>query len=424
MTTPSLPITRRALVLCRCQSGNFGLLAALVMVPLMLAVGCAIDFAAALSRKTAMQNAADAAALAAAVERAGGEGAVAEKFLAAHLGGSTVMNVEETPSWEHQVTINRDTVTVAVEEDYQTAVMQMFGFETIPISVLAKAARSSGGSACILILDPAKADALKIINANTVTSECGFQVNSSHAQRAFYMENPGKFSAPSIAVHGGSKLSGKLISPPPVDGSPVVADPLADMAEPVARTAACTSQSLKTINSDAKTTIGPGVYCGGLTVNASDDVTLKPGIYTFRGGALTLNTSAKVMGRDVQFYFEDAQSPLLLNGAAILQISAPTTGKHAGILMFQGRQAKDSNVQFRINTSAGSFYTGAIYLPYAVIDWNVSGSLNAESSYTALIAKVLNLYVSGTAFFKEPTEAGAAFVPAALSGGAGVRLVQ
>lgn len=424
MTTPSLPITRRALILCRCQSGNFGLLAALVMVPLMLAVGCAIDFAAALSRKTAMQNAADAAALAAAVERAGGEGAVAEKFLAAHLGGSTVMDVGETPSWEHQVTVNREAVTVAVEEEYQTAVMQMFGFETIPISVLAKAARPSGGSACILILDPAKADALKIINANSVTSECGFQVNSSHAQRAFYTENQGKFSAPSIAVHGGSKLNGKLISPLPVDGSPIVPDPLADMAEPVERTAACTSQTLKTINSDGKTTIGPGVYCGGLTVNASDDVTLKPGIYTFRRGAFTLNTSAKLIGKDVQFYFEDAQSPLLLNGAAILQVSAPANGTHAGILMFQGRQAKDSNVQFRINTSAGSFYTGAIYLPYAVIDWNVSGSLNAESSYTALITKVLNLYVSGTATFKKPTEAGATFVPAALSGGAGVRLVQ
>jgi hypothetical protein len=196
------------------------------------------------------------------------------------------------------------------------------------------------------------------------------------------------------------------------------------MAEPVARTAACTSNGLKTINSQGKMTIGPGVYCGGLTVNAADDITLKPGIYTFRGGAFTLNTSAKVAGKDVQFYFEDAQSPLMLNGAAILQVSAPTTGKHAGILMFQGRQAKDSNVQFRINTSAGSFYNGAIYLPYAVIDWNVSGSLNAESSYTALITKVLNLYVSGMALFKKPTAAAGVFVPAALSGGSGVRLVK
>lgn len=424
MTFPRLPIIHRALMLLRCRSGNFGLMTALAIIPLMIALGIAVDFAAALSRKTAMQNAADAAALAAAVEPAGGEKTVALNFLDAHLGSITT-NDPAAPDWEHQVTVVRDTVAVEIEEDHRTAIMHMFGFKTIPISVFAKAVRTPGGSACILILEPSKADALKIVNANSVISECGLQVNSAHAQRAFYMENQGKFSAPSIAVNGRSKLgSGRAISPPPLDGSPTVADPLAGMAEPVARTAACTSQSLKTINSDGKTSIGPGVYCGGLTVNASDDVTLKPGIYTFRGGALTLNTSAKVMGKDVLFYFEDQQSPLMLNGAAILQISAPTTGQHAGILMFQGRQAKDSNVQFRVNTSAGSFYNGAIYLPYAVIDWNVSGSLNAESSYTTLIAKVLNLYVSGTAFFQKPTEAGGAFVPTALSGGTGVRLVQ
>lgn len=424
MIFPRLPITRRALILLRCRSGNFGLMTALAIIPLMIALGIAVDFAAALNRKAAMQNAADAAALAAAVEPAGGEETAALNFLDAHLSSITANN-PEAPDWEHQITVARDSVAVEIDENHSTAIMHMFGFKTIPISVFAKAARTSGRhSACILILEPGKADALKIVNANSVTSECGFQVNSSHAQRAFYIENQGKFSAPSIAVHGGSKLSGKVISPPPVDGSPTVPDPLAGMAEPVARTAACTSQSLKTINSDGKTSIGPGVYCGGLTVNASDDVTLKPGIYTFRGGALTLNTSAKVIGKDVLFYFEDQQSPLMLNGAAILQISAPTTGEHAGILMFQGRQAKDSNVQFRVNTSAGSFYNGAIYLPYAVIDWNVSGSLNAESSYTTLIAKVLNLYVSGTAFFHKPTEAGGAFVPAALSAGAGVRLVE
>lgn len=425
MTILGFPATRRALALLRCRSGNFALMAALVMIPLMISVGVAIDFAAALSRKTDMQNAADAAALAAAADGAGAENTVAYGLLDAHLSADTMKGAEEAPTWEHQVTVERDSVEVVVEEDYRTAIMQMFGFKTIPISVLAKAARKAGSPACILILDPAKADALKIVNANSVINECGFQVNSSHTQRAFYIENQGKFSAPSIAVNGKSKLgSGKMISPPPVDGSPVVPDPLAGMPEPDARTAACTSNSLKTINSQAKMSIEPGVYCGGLTVNAADEVTLKPGVYAFRDGAFTLNTSARVTGTDVQFYFEDAQSPLLLNGAAILQVSAPTKGEHAGILMFQGRKAMDSNVQFRINTSAGSFYNGLIYLPYAVIDWNVSGSLNTESSYTALIAKVLNLYVSGTALFKKPTQDGNDFIPSGLSGGRGIRLVE
>lgn len=401
------------------------MLAALVMIPLLIAAGIAIDFAMAVNRKAAMQSAADAAALAGASEGVGGEKTVAQEFLNAHLGRRTTVDVEGTPEWEHQVVVERDSVAVAVEEDHRTTIMNMFGYKTIPLSVFAQAARNAGSSACVLILDPSKADALKIVNSNSVNNECGFQVNSSHAQRAFYIENQGKFFASSIAVNGRSKLgSGKVISPPPVDGSPVVPDPLAGLPEPVARTAPCTSKGLKTINSQGKTSISPGVYCGGLTLNATDDVTLKPGIYTFREGALTLNTSAKLIGKDVLFYFEDAQSPLMLNGAAVMQLSAPTTGDHAGILMFQGRKAQDSDVQFRINSSAGSFYNGAIYLPYAVIDWNVSGSLNAESDYSALITKILRLYVSGTAGFKKPTEAGNALVPAGLSGGGGVRLVK
>ncbi|WP_104663806.1 TadE/TadG family type IV pilus assembly protein [Ensifer adhaerens] len=418
------PIKRCAAALLKCRSGNFGLLAAIVAIPLIAAIGVAIDLAAALNRKAVMQGAADAAALAGAAAGAGAEQKIAEEFLGAHLGRDDTKTPKEPPRWNHRVSVERDTVAVVVNEEHETAIMHMFGFRTVPISVLAKAARRSGSSACILILDPGRADTLKIINSNSVTSECGFQVNSSHAQRAFYAENQGKFSAPQIAVNGQSKLSGRIISPPPADGSPVVPDPMADMAEPLPRNAACTSNSLKTINSQGKTSLEPGVYCGGLTVNATDELTLKPGIYAFRGGALTLNTSARVSGKDVLFYFEDAQSPLMLNGAAILQVSAPTTGPHAGILMFQGRKAKDSSVQFRINTSAGSFYNGAIYLPYAVIDWNVSGSLNSESKFTALIAKVLNLYVSGTAFFKKPAAGAEAFVPSGFGGGGGVRLVE
>ncbi|MBD9649932.1 hypothetical protein IB267_16370 [Ensifer sp. ENS09] len=425
MNILNLPLIRRcASALLKCRSGNFGLLAALVAIPLIAALGVAIDFAAAVNRKAAMQSAADAAALAGAAASAGSEQEIAAGFLGAHLSSNEKQDLKEPASWDHQVTVERDTVAVAVNEDYETAIMHMFGFRTVPISVAAKAARGSGSSACILILDPSRADALKIINSNSVTSECGFQVNSSHSQRAFYAENQGKFAAPLIAVTGQSKLSGRLISPPPVDGSPVVPDPLAGMPEPVSPNAPCTSQSLKTINSQGKSSLEPGVYCGGLTVNSTDELTLKPGIYAFRRGALTLNTSAKVVGKDVLFYFEDAQSPFFLNGAAILQVSAPTSGTHAGILMFQGRQAKDSNVQFRINTSAGSFYNGAIYLPHAVIDWNVSGSLNSESKFTALITRVLNLYVSGTAFFKKPAEDGKDFVPNGFGGGGGVRLVE
>ncbi|OCP08355.1 MULTISPECIES: hypothetical protein [unclassified Ensifer] len=44
-----LPFVRSASALLHCQSGNFGLLAALITIPLIAAAGVAIDFAAALN---------------------------------------------------------------------------------------------------------------------------------------------------------------------------------------------------------------------------------------------------------------------------------------------------------------------------------------------------------------------------------------
>lgn len=401
------------------------MMAALTLVPIVGAVGCGVDFIAASSVRKAMQNAADSAVLAGASSPAGDEQVVVHDFLAAHLGSDGAIGGDDHGhSWEHQVAVADNVVEVVVSDSYPTTFMKVFGVDQVGLSVKAKAVRPSS-SACILILDPAVSDALKVINANSVTSECGIQVNSAHKSRAFYVENNGAFAAPHIAVHGISKLgSGKKLNPAPVDGSAVVPDPLASMDEPMARTAPCTSQSLQTINSQTKISINPGVYCGGLTLNTSDDVTLKPGVYTFRNGPFTLNASAKVIGKGVILYFEDDKSAFLSNGAAIMELSAPATGKHAGLLMFQGRKAKDVNVAYRLNTAAGSFYDGTIYLPYAVIDWNVSGSVNAGASYTALIAKVLRLYVSGTVIFKKPTPGSATPTPAAMAGGSGVRLVE
>lgn len=408
------------------RSGNFALISGLMLIPVVGAVGCGVDFIAASSARKALQNAADSAVLAAAASPAGKEQTVVHDFLAAHLGGDDgVVQNEHDHGWTHTVSVAENLVELVVNDVYDTSFMRVLGVNAVPIAVIAKASRPSN-SACILILDPAVADALKVVNANSVTSECGIQVNSAHKSRAFYAENNGyTFSAPHIAVHGVSKLgSGKALNPPPVNGAPVVADPLASMEEPVARTAPCTWPSLQTINSHTKITINPGVYCGGLTLNTSDDVTLKPGIYTFRDGPFTLNASAKVIGKGVLLYFEDEKSAFLSNGAAIMELSAPTTGKHAGILMFQGRKAAEFDVRYRLNTAAGSFYDGTIYLPYAVIDWNVSGSVNAAASYTALIAKVLRLYVSGAVIFKKPGSGTATPAPAALAGAGGVRLVQ
>lgn len=410
------------------RSGNFAMLSALTLIPIVGAVGCGVDFIAASSERRAMQNAADSAVLAAAASAAGSEDSVVHDFLAAHLGSDTDLSEGgHDHNWAHTVAVTNNVVEVTVSDSYPTSFMKVLGVSAVALTVKAKATRpAAGASGCILILDPAVTDALKVINANSFTSECGIQVNSAHKSRAFYMENNGTFAAPSIAVAGKSTVTTKhALQPPPKDGSPVVPDPLAGMAEPGSPNAACTSQSLQTINSHTKISLNPGVWCGGLTLNTSDDVTLKPGVYTFRNGPFTLNASAKVIGKGVTLFFEDEKSAFISNGAAIMELSAPTTGAHAGIVMFQGRKAKSFDVPYRLNTAAGSFYDGTIYLPYAVIDWNVSGSVNAGANYTALIAKVLRIYVSGSVVFRKPASGSPTPTPAAMAGrGGGVRLIE
>lgn len=99
MNILTLPLIRHcASALLKCRSGNFGLLAALVAIPLIAALSVAIDFAAAVNRKAAMQSAADAAALAGAAAGVGSEQKIAVGFLGAHLGSNDTQDLKGPPA--------------------------------------------------------------------------------------------------------------------------------------------------------------------------------------------------------------------------------------------------------------------------------------------------------------------------------------
>jgi len=406
--------------LLRDKSGNFAMLAAVVAVPLMVAAGGAVDLAGALALKTELQGAADAGALAGAAVGSDRHVDAAESFLAANLGGNSSEDLERS-SRVHKIESAQGIVTVRLNQPYQTSFLGLIGMESIPVSVLARAKAQKRNDACIFALDPSKVEAFRLVNANTFRAECGIQVNSDNA-RALKIESSKFFSATTINVHGGSSVKQTLL-PQPIDRSPVVPDPLAGIEEPQQKGKPCNFTAL-TIDSSSPATLNPGVYCKGLTVNSSAGLVLKPGVYVFRNGNFTLNASGTVKGEDVLLYFEDERSAFMSNGAAVLQLSAPTTGKLAGILMFQGRDAVGSSVIKRLNTADGSYYAGTIYLPHAAVEWNVSGSANVEAAYTALITKTLYMAVSGTVAFRKPPENSAVPVPPQLAGGGGPRLIQ
>src|SRR5262249_34548535 len=77
-----------------------------------------------------------------------------------------------------------------------------------------------------------------------------------------------------------------------------VADPYASVVMP--SFSGCTQQNYTGKNTE---TIDPGVYCGGIKLNAGAVITLNPGIYYLDGGGLNINGGATLTGTGVTLVF-------------------------------------------------------------------------------------------------------------------------
>ncbi|HDZ74288.1 MAG TPA: pilus assembly protein [Aurantimonas coralicida] len=123
------------------QSGNFAIMTALLAIPLIGAMGLAVDYSAALSNRSVMQDAADSAALAT-VKAAGLKfSKLSESDKAALIanGKSFFASNEKINAVSVAVTINQAerSVTVTGAYDYPLA-FPIFG-QSFPMEVLAKA---------------------------------------------------------------------------------------------------------------------------------------------------------------------------------------------------------------------------------------------------------------------------------------------
>jgi hypothetical protein len=98
-----------------------------------------------------------------------------------------------------------------------------------------------------------------------------------------------------------------------------------------------------------------------MSFNANANVTLNPGIYYIDGGSLTLNGGAVVRGTGVTLVFTKKSGSswptATINGGATLNLTPPTTGPTAGIVMF-GDRNMPLGTSFRL-TGGSNLYLGA-----------------------------------------------------------------
>lgn len=373
----------RRLFQIRDDSGQVLVITALCMVVLIGFLGMAIDIGSVRHEQRRLQNAADATALAAALEvrvcgstsNCGTMQTAVQKAMEenGYSGATLVTQCPKSVGTELTVMVNNPTCIVSntmtsgsttlnrlnyvetqVSETAPLHFSKIFGFTGFALKARAQAARGIGGP-CIYALNPTASNTLNVSIGLGFRSNCGVVVESSSPTAVNCLVGLG-ITAPYVQVSpkgGGASLlclGNTHVTKAPV---PVPADPLAYLPVPPSANDDCGSSSGNVYNGSqsavqlgllaglaGNVTLNPGVYCGGISITAPvlANITFNPGTYILRNGPMfsilglrigtssgfniTASVLSSIVGNGVTFYNEgDAGSFSLTAGSLPLQLS-------------------------------------------------------------------------------------------------------
>ena len=232
----------------------------------------------------------------------------------------------------------------------------------------------------IFVLNPTASGALTLSSYASITIPGAVVVDSS-SKTALAASGSAQVTAATIEVVGGvQKSGGATFSPTPTTGVAPLADPLAGLSGPT--TSGLTSYGSVNLSSGSST-INPGIYSRINVSGTGTRLTLNPGTYIIEGGGLTVSGSASLTGSGVFLYNAGSNYPgsggsyggITLSGSGTIELTAPTSGPYAGIVIFQSR---DNTRALSFSGSAMSGMSGTIYAANALL--SISGSAQIQDT--------------------------------------------
>ena len=417
------------------ESGQALVMTAFFMTMLLAFVALALDSGTLFRARRMAQTAADAAAMAAALDykyNSTGQPASAQNaaYAAAtangvdHTVNGNVVTVHNPPtSGYHQAS---GYVEVVVTRPTQTVFMGLFHLSSVPIQAMAVA--SSGANAgCIWTLAKSGAD-ITLTGSGALTAQNCDIYDDSNASDALTVTGSGSVSAKAIGIAGGyiKTGSGSITPNPPTTGIAPAANPLS-LTAPTAGTGTCSSNCNRANTGSGNMTLNPGTY-SSITNTGSGKITLTPGNYVITGnlsnigsgglilgagnytiggsftstgsgsltlggglynvgGNLSLTGSGPLTGAGVTFYTGGSTT---VTGSGNMNLTAPTTGTYNGVLFYQ---PSSNNSAMAITGSGGDIFQGIVDAPSAALTLTGSGSFTVS---TDLIVDSLSITGSGT----------------------------
>lgn len=372
----------------RDQSGSYVIISALLMPVLVGATCLGTEAGLWLYTHKNLLSAADSAAVSAAT--AGSNlTAEANAVTASHgyvngANGVTV-TVKQPPS-SGSYASNSGAVEVVIRRTQPRLLSALFDSNPIIISARAVAVRS-GGAGCVFALNSSANPSVAVkgsVQLNLI--KCGLYANSS-ASSALTVSGTAALSASQVSVVGGITGTNSITAPGGIIvGASAIADPYQNIALP--RLTGCDYGSKITVQSI--TTLYPGVYCGDIKINAGASLTLTPGIYYLDRSSLSMQGNATIVGSGVTLVFTSSTSTdwgvASIGSNANISLTAPTSGKTAGIVLF-GDRNMPPGIAFSLAGGGTQNIGGAIYLPKAALSF--SGGNGTITTCTQIIADTI-----------------------------------
>ena len=395
------------------KRGNSLVIAAAFLPVLMGSAGLATDTIQWALWKRQLQRAADSAAIAGVYDRVQHDGATGQV--------GTAVNKDLTLNQQTGLALlagypkvtfpgddangnNQVKVELAVKKRLAFSGMFMNAVPEIEATATA-AAVTSEMEICMLGLEKrASKSGIIIAGSSGLSSDCSLFSNSQSTNQSIDKNGNPFVGAPSMGAVGAIQKSDSWDVDSYHPYSPEVDDPYESInPSPSDMKCAGKSQGNKWVSAalDENTDVAAAVDESGnkancyssLSVGSGKTLTLPPGTYYINGGDAFIQGDLSCTGCTIVLTNKDNSTSATIgnfkvNASAKINMSAPTTGKYAGIAIFQDRRAKDSaSANNQINGNSSSVINGSIYFPNQEVIYNGTG--NTAAVCTMLIAKRL-----------------------------------
>lgn len=409
--------------------------------------------------KRQMQGAADAAALAGAIDKVNGgtnTSATAAALYEAQrngfqngVGGVTVAVNTPPTSGANVSTTNAVEVIVAKPSKFALAsVLSSALGNTFTMTSRSVAAQSSVTSTsttttttnvssldgCMVALTTAAEQGVSFTSFNNFTSDCyvysnGTSTGTTSSTASVYMSGFNNatlkqvYSRGSFVVNSYNNITYTAGGSPKVNQATAIVDPYASLPAPSPGTCSHTNFNKSSMSS---LTVSPGTYCGGMTISSINNVYFTPGIYYVANGDLyissvnnvtcptcTTNNGVSIVltqttgnNADIGGVRISSDNNIQLNAPSASQTSPPL---YAGVLFYQDRRVTPGTMSstskiFTISSLNTVTMTGAIYFPNNRIDISsINNSGSTTNGCTVWIGRYIkfssynNNYVNGCA---------------------------